>query len=224
MYTCSVHFIVRMYIQYTIHVCTCMYMYVHVHVCTCMYMYVHVCTCMYMYVHVCTCMYMYVHVCTCMYMYVHVCTCMYMYVHVCTCMYMYVLHVHTGSRRHLNFVYRHKSIRLPWPRLVVKSNLLKSQVTKIFRLESTINTAIEGVHVHRSIKLFLVSLRGLRGAPQSLSTARTPHARPSLCPRKIPVGTRGVPYPPCSLLAGPRSVLAGVWNYLWLVLYLEFTL
>ena len=108
---------------------------------------------------------------------------------------------------------------------VVKSNLLKSSqesqklVTGV-RLESTINAVIEGIHVHRSVKLFLVLLRGLRGAPQSLSTARTPHARPSLCPRKIPAGTRGAPYPPRSLLAGPRSVLAGVWNYLQPVVYM----
>ena len=99
---------------------------------------------------------------------------------------------------------------------VVKSNLLKSSqesflskssqesqklVTGV-RLESTINTVIEGIHVHRSVKLFLVLLRGLRGAPQSLATARTPHARPSLCPRKIPAGTRGGPVPASQFTRG----------------------
>ena len=90
-----------------------------------------------------------------------------------------------------------------------KSSQESQKLVTGVRLESTINAVIEGIHVHRSVKLFLVLLRGLRGAPQSLSTARTPHARPSLCPRKIPAGTRGAPYPPRSLLAGPRSVLAG---------------
>ena len=102
----------------------------------------------------------------------------------------------------------------------VTSHKSQKLVTGV-RLKSTINAVIEGIHVHRSVKLFLVLLRGLRGAPQSLSTARTPHARPSLCPRKIPAGTREVPYPPRSLLAGPRSVLAGVWNHLWPVLWMR---
>ena len=102
----------------------------------------------------------------------------------------------------------------------VKSSQESQKLVTGVRLESTINAVIEGIHVHRSVKLFLVLLRGLRGAPQSLSTARTPHARPSLCPRKIPAGTRGAPYPPRSLLAGPRSVLAGVWNYLQPVVYM----
>ena len=139
----------------------------------------------------------------------------------------------------LIFVYRHKIIlRLPWPGLAMSSSQIYSSQVKSHscpsqvkssqesqklvtgvRLESTINAVIEGIHVHRSVKLFLVLLRRLRGAPQSLSTARTPHARPSLCPRKIPAGTRGAPYPPRSLLAGPRSVLAGVWNYLQPVVY-----
>ena len=84
----------------------------------------------------------------------------------------------------------------------VKSQVIfvqvKSQVTKLatpVRLESTINAVIEGIHVHRSVKLFLVLLRGFRRAPQSLSTARTctPHARPLLCPCKIPARTRVIP-------------------------------
>ena len=103
----------------------------------------------------------------------------------------------------------------------VKSSQESQKLVTGVRLESTINAVIEGIHVHRSVKLFLVLLRGLRGTPQSLSTARTPHARPSLCPRKIPAGTRGAPYPPRSLLAGPRSVLAGVWNYLQPVVYIR---
>ena len=73
----------------------------------------------------------------------------------------------------------------------VKSSHKSQKMATGVRLESTINAVIEGIHVHRSVKLFLVLLRGLRGAPQSLSTARTLHARPSLCPRKIPAGTCG---------------------------------
>ena len=74
----------------------------------------------------------------------------------------------------------------------VKSSRKSQKLATPVRHESTINAVIEGIHVHRSIKLFLVLLRGLHGALQSLSTARTPHARPSLCPRKIPAGTRGL--------------------------------
>ena len=84
----------------------------------------------------------------------------------------------------------------------VKSSQESQKLVTGVRLESTINAAIEGIHVHRSVKLFLVLLRGLRGAPQSLSTARTPHARPSLCPRKIPAGTRGAPVPASQFTRG----------------------
>ena len=137
--------------------------------------------------------------------------------------------VRTGSRRHFNFVYRHKSIRLPWPGLAMSSSQIyssqvksshKSQKLAIgVRLESTINAVIEGIHVHRSVKLFLVLLRGLRGAPAKFVHGMYPACEsPRYVPRKILAGTHGVPYPPRSLLAGPCSVLAGVWNYLWLVL------
>ena len=96
-------------------------------------------------------------------------------------------------------------------------NLNKSTNEVCHSFTQSRHVIIEGIHVHPSVNL----LRGLRGALQSLSTARTPRARPSLCPRKIPTGTRGAPYPPHSLLAGSRSVLAGVWNYLWPVLYVH---
>ena len=127
-------------------------------------------------------------------------------------MYMYVLHVRTGSRRHFNFVYRHKSIRLPWPEFAMSSSqIYSSQVTSKVksqklatqvRLESTINAVIEGIHVHRSVKLFLVLLRGLRGAPQSLSTARTPHAKPSLVSPQNPRGDSWGPVPSSQFTRG----------------------
>ena len=80
-------------------------------------------------------------------------------------------HVCTGSRRHFNFVYRHKSIRLLWPGLAMSSSqIYSSQVTSHFcpsrksqklvtpvRLESTINAVIGGIHVHRSVKFLVLS-------------------------------------------------------------------
>ena len=46
----------------------------------------------------------------------------------------------------------------------VKSSRKSQKLVTPVRLESTINTVIEGIHVHRCVKLFLVLLHGLRGA------------------------------------------------------------
>ena len=112
------------------------------------------------------------------------------------CMYMYMHYMYVQVCDSILILFIVTSIRLPWPGLAMSSSHKSQKLVTGVRLESTINAVIEGICVHRSVKLFLVLLRGHRGAPQSLSMARTPHARPSLCPRKIPAGTRGVPYPP----------------------------
>ena len=95
----------------------------------------------------------------------------------------------------------------------VKLQKLATQVG----LESTINPVIEGIYVHRSVKLFLVLLRGASCGPAKFVHGTYPACKALAVSLQNPCG---VLYPPRSLLVGPRSILAGVWNYLWPVLYM----
>ena len=124
-----------------------------------------------------------------------------------------------GSWRYFNVVCRHKSIRLSWPGLAMSSShFCPSQVAS-----------------HKSWRLQSGSSQQLT-PPQKVCSPKHKVvigfvARPSWGLAKFVHGT--YPYPACEALAGspqnscgdswvpypPRSLLAGVWNYLWPVLY-----
>ena len=95
----------------------------------------------------------------------------------------------------------------------VKCTKVKSQkLTTEVRLESTINAVIRRHSCSPKCKVVLGFVVGPSWGP-----AKFVHGTYSAC-KALAVS----PQNPCgvrSLLPGPRSILAGVWNYLWPVLY-----
>ena len=84
----------------------------------------------------------------------------------------------------------------------VKSSQESQKLVTGVRLESTINAVIEGIHVHRSVKLFLVLLRGLRGAPAKFVHGTYPACEALAVSPQNPCGDSWGPVPASQFTRG----------------------
>ena len=84
----------------------------------------------------------------------------------------------------------------------VKSSQESQKLVTGVRLESTINAVIEGIHVHRSVKLFLVLLRGASWGPAKFVHGTYPACEALAVSPQNPCGDSWGPVPASQFTRG----------------------